>query len=102
MIPLPTTSKKWGSLWELLERAGDYALLEQKFEVPKKTKDPDEETEYVSRFTVVKVIKAPEATIGGNVITAKEKIPSDSQWGIYGWTFLTKEAAKSKFESLTK
>ena len=88
MEPLPKISKKWGCEWEVLKREGDYAIIKQ--------------TGAGINYNVVKILKAPEANLGGNIIPAKEKIPTDSQWGTYAWTFMSLEAAESKFEKLKR
>jgi len=88
MLPLPKITKKWDCEWEILEREGDYAIIKQ--------------TGGGVNFNVVKILKAPASTIGGNVIPAKEKIPTDSKWGTYAWNYLTLEKAQEKFEECKK
>lgn len=106
MIPLPKVSKKWNFRWELLERKGDYAIMKQSpWKSEAKIKEELEKgiEELAVNYNVIKVLQAPEARLGKNVIPAKEKIPADSQWGTYAWNFgRDLEKAREKLASLTK
>ena len=87
-IKLPTEFRKWNYDWKVLDRTENYAILSQTFDT-------------FTGYNVCKIIKSEEAEIHGNPIEAKERIPSDSQWGTYAWNFgKDKEAAFKKFEEL--
>lgn len=79
MKPLPTVSKKWGFVWTVLERNENFALLKQS--------DENVSEGSFDTFNVIKILKTKDCEIGGNLIPAMEKIPADSQWGIYAWNF---------------
>ena len=83
--PLATKFTKRGFEYELVERRGDIAIYKQS---------------KVVAFEVVKIQKRPEWVIGGNTVPAHESMPSDSQWGMAGWTLDNLESAQSKMAKI--
>ena len=51
-------------------------------------------------FEVIVIKSHNGYEIAGTRIEAAEVYPSDTQWGILGWTYQTLEAAKNKLKTL--
>jgi len=75
--------------YEQLYRKGNLAIYAQKH------KDTDSAT-----YEVIIIKSHNGYEIGGVKIEPSEVYPSDSQWGILGWTCQTLEAAKNKIKKL--
>jgi len=90
MTPFPTSFRKSGWDYRLLERDGDVAILEQ-------TKAGCD-----VRYEVVIVQRHNGYEIGGSVVPAGEVMPSPEMWGVKGWTFMDIESAKRKADSLVE
>lgn len=90
MKPLPQQYRKNSYDFNLVEREGDVAIYEQI--------DPD--TKRRVAFEVFEVLKKPERNIGERVVEANEGCPSNEDWGTFGFTVWTLEAAKEKQKML--
>lgn len=89
MKPLPTTFRKDGYNFRLLDRVDDVALFEKSC------------GGHVSWETVV-VQKYGERTIAGNAIPATEAMPPATSWGQKGWTLTTIERAREKLAEIVE
>lgn len=89
MTPLPSTFRKSGWDYKLISREDDVAVFEQ-------TKPGVEDP----RFEVVKVQSHGGFTINGKVVAPAEHMPSSEQWGIYGFTLTSREAAFKKVDEM--
>ena len=90
MIPLPDRFRKHGFNFTLISRLGDVALLA-------KQKDPDS----ARSFEVVIIQRMGARTWSdGQTTEAHEHLPSNEEWGTYGWSFSTAEAAWDRFWEL--
>lgn len=93
--PLPATFEgrggQKGFTFTLLDRQGDLALF-------KKHKEG-----HVSPFYELVVVQYQnEYEIGGNAVEARECLPANEQWGLYGWTFLTEDAGRKAMVDRTE
>jgi len=88
MICLPNSYKKNGYYHRQIYREGDIAIYE--------TKTP--ETGRVVCYEVFEIQKIPAGAINGKVYEAREATPSNSAWGILGWSVSNKDAAFKKVE----
>lgn len=88
--PLPKHISRWKSKWTQIRREGDLAIYTQVFDDGKSN-----ETVY---YNVVWVRRREEKDWGnGKVTPAREALPTESEWGLYGWTFTTLVTAEGKF-----
>lgn len=89
MTPLPTTFTRGGFLWNVLKRVEDVVLVEQVCSSP--------------HFEVAVVQKRRAKRMpDGSTTKAKESMPSDSQWGSAGWSFMARDHAEAKFQEVLK
>lgn len=51
-----------------------------------------------SSYELIHITSHNGYVIAGNKIPPSEVYPSDSQWGVYGWTYPTLQAAKAKLK----
>lgn len=86
MKKIPNSFKLGGYSFTLLRRAGDVALF-------KKTKPG-----VTPSYEVVIVRRHVGRTIAGIAIQPAEYMPSSDEWGRYGWTDASLEAATRRFE----
>jgi len=83
MKPIESEFKKDGYQFRLIDRVGDFGLF-------RKTKG-----EAVESFEVVKIQKCKAHTWpDGRTTEARESMPCSEQWGTYGWTHNTIQAAR--------
>ena len=78
-----------------LKRDGDVAIYEQQ-----KKRSPKSAC---LRYEVIRITRAQRNLYIGDTLIHEmgdEIYPASSQWGIYGWTFLTLKDAESKFQCL--
>lgn len=85
-LPIEFTAHK--STFKMLSRVGDTALYERSSKAGNK------------EWEVVKIRIKKEQTIGEYEYPEQEQYPSASQWGVYGWTSMSLENAKKKFEEV--
>lgn len=86
--PLPAVIRSDGFSLEQIKRAGNLAIY-------RKIKGPE-----YSGYEVVKVRVCKAKQINGYSYPDREFYPSSEEWGTYGWTYGTLEAAQAKFEAL--
>ena len=92
MKKLPTSITHWKCQWDQIERTGDIALFKQT------------NIEYgCVHYNVINIRKRKEQVWpNGNVTLARESLPSESEWGIYGQTYMSLLPAKNKFDEWVK
>jgi len=78
--------------FSVIQRTGNICLLEGTYQ-----HTPDHHTYEVHRLRMKK--SHPESADAGAMILSA---PAESDWGKYGWTYLSLEAAQVKFDELVK
>lgn len=92
---LPNNFVKTGFVFHLIQRKGDVAIY-------KKKKEDYEKFNY----EVIKIRRHDAMVIGKNkdgqdiMVEKSEQYPCSTEWGQYGWTYLTLDAARTKFLEL--
>jgi hypothetical protein len=81
---IPTEFRSGGFNYRQIAREGDLAIYEQKW-----TGCPDPSTAY----EVVRIRRHDGFLIAGKAIEPAEFCPKSEDWGIHGWTVLTKDRA---------
>ncbi len=98
MKPLPDQYKlnKWH--YKVLKRDGDVVLVSQS----RVENLPASSPAAAYEVFIVRKHEARDFVAGGNAVTleAKEAPPTNEQWGTFGWTFTTKEAAEAGFAKI--
>lgn len=89
MKPIPETFTANGFIHELVERTGDVAIF-RRFKMGGGRE----------HFETVVINRHNGFSIAGKDITPAETYPPAQQWGVRGWTFLDKDAAKAKMSDL--
>jgi len=89
MIPLSTKFNKHNFNYSLIKRVNDVAIYKK-------------EKNGIESYETFIVQKYPEYELAGVKIAARESIPSDSTWGMYGFTATTSEQAEQHFEKLSE
>ena len=87
MRPLAKTFRAHGYDFTMTDRVGDVALFEKRAGT------------FLS-FEVVIVQKHPDREIMGRPVPAAEGMPGAEQWGQKGWTCVTAEQARTKFDAV--
>lgn len=89
---VPYGFKKYGEVFSMMMRNRDVVMY-RRYRNGKLT-----------GFEVLMIRYRHESKIGDNVIKAGECLPSSSQWGTFGWSFLKSEEKKAldKFASCCK
>ncbi len=90
MLTLSESFTHKGWLHEVVERTKQYALV-------KKTKGRAISWE-VWRIMIHK----PRTWPNGTISPLREAMPATTAWGTYGWTFLTEETARHKYDTLNQ
>jgi|DEB0MinimDraft_4_1074332.scaffolds.fasta_scaffold65916_2 hypothetical protein len=81
---------RWQSKWTRIQREGALAIYTQVFDDGK-----DNETVY---YNVVWIRhRAEKVWPNGKVTPEREALPTESEWGLYGWTFRSLQRAEEKF-----
>lgn len=93
MKTIPTTIKREGFTWTLLERDGMLAIYEQR-----KTYT-DSVPDFVRYETVIIRNHTKDNDFTGTK-AGDERLPSPTEWGIYGWTYTTIEQAREKMSKI--
>jgi len=86
--PLKEKFTKKGFDYKLIKREGDKAIYSQ-------TKGPK-----IKCYEVIKIRRHDGYTIADVYMEPSETYPSDSEWGVFGWTFNDLELAEKKFKSI--
>ncbi len=87
MRPLPTDFHRDGYTCHVRKRTGDVVLVEI--------------GNQGVHFEVAIVQKRSARTLpGGRSIPAMESLPSDEQWGHLGWSFMDRQQAEARFDTL--
>lgn len=98
MIPLPKefegTRDQKGYLFKQIDRIGRVVLL-------KKWNPNHKSGQEFYEVVVVQTVPLKRWP-DGRVTEAHEAMPSPEQWGVYGWSPATLEAARERFNSLTE
>jgi hypothetical protein len=97
-IRLKTEFNKNGFRYTQLKRTRYLAIYHQQL-IPPKSLSPAgwKKAEYWE----VWVIRIREATtIKEKLMSRRERMPSDEEWGIYAWTFYTAQGAEFRFNEL--
>ena len=91
---IPYEFKKNGMFFSLQQRSGKVVMYACRHH----------ETGKPRGFEVMIIQIRPEGRIGGNVIRGGECLPSTSQWGVMGWSFLPteEERATARFKKACK
>ncbi|MFW6272681.1 MAG: hypothetical protein ACOC2U_02740 [bacterium] len=89
MLSLQTHFKKYNTYYSLVKREKDVAIFSLSYD----------QKNIVGYDTVI-VQKNPQFEINGNIIPAKEAIPSAEMWGKKGWSWKTLDAAENKMKEL--
>ena len=94
--PVPTSFRKHGYDYRLVERSGRTAIYSQSLSSKL----------YAYEAVIIRLQNPPPSVRGsariGEVVTKGERYPSDGDWGRYGWTYslfggkVTAEAALSQ------
>lgn len=90
MKRLPDYFYRKGFRYDLIDRKGDIACYSQTTTALEK----------VVGYEVFKVQSHNGRQIGDHFFPAAEYVPSDAQWGKFGWTFYHKDKAIEKFLEL--
>ena len=91
MKPLQKHISRWQSKWTQIRRKGNLTIYTQVFGEGK-----NNETVY---YNVMWVRRRKEKDWGnGKVTPEREALPTESEWGLYGWTYTTLKHAEAKFE----
>lgn len=87
---LPTTFRKHGYDFELVEREEKKAIYAQSYEGR------------ILAFEVIKIrVRPPQTNVFlGREDPAREVYPTSEQWGRQGWTICEKDKAMEKYNSL--
>lgn len=93
MKTIPTTIKREGFTWTLLERNGMLAIYEQR-----KTYSYD--CPDFIRYEVVIVRKHNRDNDFVGTKAGDEYLPCPAEWGVYGWTYTTIEEAREKMSKI--
>lgn len=88
MIELPVTFTKKKFLHKQIKREGEFAIYERQKEGQSK------------HYEVVIIRSHNGYELAGNKFPPAEMYPSDSQWGVFGWTRPTLEKAEEKFKEI--
>jgi hypothetical protein len=92
--PLPTTWRKDGYDFTLLDRSDELVLLQ-------KTKPDHINKEHYEVVRVFKQTPTPgQRWPGGALVVAKETLAGTDKWGTYGWSFCALAQAKECFMEL--
>ena len=91
MIVLSKNISKWASRWTQIKRVGLLAIYKQ---VGLRGKA----NEGATHFNVVIIRERPAAFAG--LTPAREALPCNSEWGIYGWTYTNEREARRQFDHL--
>ena len=86
--PLKTQFTRKGFTHSLVKREGDKAIFCQK----KGSK--------IYAYEVIVVRRHDGYTLAGNYIEPAETYPSDSEWGLFGFTYTKLEQAEEKFAKI--
>ena len=83
---------KYGDHFKLLERRGKVCIYQRTC-----NRQP-------RGYEVMVILDKPAAFLGGKFIPAGEGLPSASQWGVFGWSYLSCETdrAMTRFETVCK
>lgn len=92
--PLPKHISRWKSKWTQIQREGDLTIYTQVFK--------GEENEVVYFNTMWVRRRAEKVWPNGQVTPAREALPTESEWGLYGWTYTTLKHAEAKFKEAKK
>ena len=85
--PLPKEISRWQSKWTQLLRRKDLVLYKQ------------ESKEGALHYNVMWVRRRKEKVWpNGKVTPAREALPTESEWGLYGWTYTELETAVKVFD----
>jgi hypothetical protein len=88
--PLAARFKRHGFEFERLCRVGPIAIYKRS------------RRDRLVSFEVVVLRPTPERMLpDGTIVPAKERYPTNSEWGEYGWSCTSLDRAQSKFEELT-
>lgn len=90
MKPLGTTYRKNTYHYEQVIRDGDLAIFKQRLRPG----------EGCLAFEVIRVRQDPDRMIAGTLVPAHERAPGNEEFGRFGWSFSTLEAAKAKLREL--
>lgn len=89
MKPLAYQFKSGGFMFQILRRNGRVVLLEKRKAGGKSRS-----------WEVVKTVVRPSETLMGVFYPEREAMPSSSQWGKLGWTFVRLADAEGKYQRL--
>ena len=92
-IPIKTEFASKGFEYKQILRDGDLAIYEQKSKNPKRTNID---------YEVIRIRRHNGYKIADQSFPPSEMYPSNSQWGTFGWTCKTLEAAHRKIEWIKK
>lgn len=88
--PLAASFRRHGYEFERINRIGPIAIYKRS------------RCNRVVSFEVLVLRATPERTLpDGTIVPAKERYPTSSEWGEYGWSCTSLDRAQSKFEELT-
>ncbi len=90
VLPINFTHK--GFIYKQIKRQ-NYTVIYQKYKENDKNKE---------HFEVVYIFRHPKREIAGVEIEAKEAMPSDEQWGTYGFSYSNLNDAMKKFDELVE
>jgi hypothetical protein len=86
--PLKTQFKRKGLSYDLVKREGDKAIFSVKN--GKKTYG----------YEVIIIRRHNGYTLAGNYIEPAETYPSDSEWGVFGWTYTKLTEAEKRLNTI--
>jgi hypothetical protein len=93
-MKIPEAFNKPGYCYRLLKRTPKVAIYEQRHR-----------SGGLAAYEVIIVRNRAERRIGNEIIPAGEYLPSNGEWGRFGWTFSDSrafEAAQAKMDALTR
>ena len=95
--PLETSFVSRTFRFDQVKRVGDIAIY-------KKTalKGPIRSSDHAAGFEVIRIGRHNGYTIAGSTIEPAETYPSDSQWGIAGFTYKELDKAEARFNDMLK
>lgn len=87
MNKLPKTFSKRGFDYELINRVEDVAIYRLR-------------RNGIDHLEVFRILSHDGISIAGKSIPASEYVPSDKQWGTYGFSYRCQKRAENKFHEL--
>ena len=90
MQKLPKHISRWKSRWTQIKQEGNLVLYTQVFGDGKKN-----DTVYYNVMWIRR--RKEQIWPNGKITPARESLPTEAEWGLYGWTYTSLDLAEKKF-----